>query len=87
MAMDLPLHHSKPIQEADRKLREIQIKLHEVLTLEQLDQVADLIARVQERAVSRRCEQTIVIIFNDRGFPRHFNGSDNVNAILPFEKK
>ncbi|MBI5942887.1 MAG: hypothetical protein HY864_00845 [Chloroflexi bacterium] len=60
-------------------------KLYEYLrviyTREQLRLLADLCGRLAERAKERRCEQTLTIIFNDKGLPRFFNGSDNVSVV------
>jgi len=65
------------------KRKEIYLRLRTVYTLEQLEQIADLCRRLQERALERKCEQTLTIVFNDRGMPRYFNGSDNVMAAKP----
>jgi hypothetical protein len=54
-----------------------------MLTVEQLDQITDLLERMVERARDRKCEQSLTIIFNDHGFPRYFNATDNVMAIKP----
>ncbi len=56
-------------------------KLHSIYTAEQIQQIADLCERLVERARERGCEQSLVIIFADSGYPRYFNGSDNVRAV------
>lgn len=53
-------------------------KLLTILTAQQAELLADLLARVQERARDRHCEQRLEIIFNDKGIPRFINASDNV---------
>jgi hypothetical protein len=53
-------------------------KLLAVLTAQQIDLLAEMLVRVQERARDRRCEQDLEIIFNDKGIPRFINASDNV---------
>ena len=63
--------------------REVYLQLRTVYTMEQLQQIAELCLRLKERAQERRCEQTLTIVFNDRGLPRYFNGSDNVMAVKP----
>lgn len=67
----------------ENKTRDIYVQLRTVYTQEQLQQIADLCLRLQERAQDRRCEQTLTIVFNDKGYPRYFNGSDNVQAVKP----
>jgi hypothetical protein len=56
-------------------------QLLSVYSDEQLRQIADICLRLVQRAKERRCEQTLIIIFNDKGYPRFFNGSDNISAI------
>jgi hypothetical protein len=63
------------------KKKEVYLQLRTVYTREQLQQIADLCLRLMERAQERKCEQTLTIVFNDRGLPRYFNGSDNVMAV------
>jgi len=64
-------------------MEEIYAKLTAVFTREQLEQLADLCARMQARAVERGCDQSVTIHFNDRGYPRHLNGTDNVVIVKP----
>ncbi len=66
-----------------RVKREVYLQLRTVYTQEQLQQIADLCLRLQERASERRCEQSLTIVFSDKGYPRDFNGSDNVRAAKP----
>lgn len=66
-----------------RTTRNSYDKLLSVYTDEQLLQLAELCLRLVERARERRCDQSLVIVFNDKGYPRHFNGSDNVNVTKP----
>ncbi len=56
-------------------------KLLGVFTEEQLTICVDVLERVRERAIERRCNQTIEIVINDKGFPRICKGSDDV--IMP----
>lgn len=53
-------------------------KMLTVLTTQQIELLANQLVRVQERARDRRCEQTLEIIFNDKGIPRFINASDNI---------
>ncbi len=53
-------------------------KILTVLTAQQVELLADLLVRTQERARDRRCEQKVEIIFNDKGIPRFINASDNL---------
>jgi hypothetical protein len=54
-----------------------------VFTTEQMAQLLALCARIQARAVERGTEQSVTIVFNGKGYPRHLNGTDNENAIVP----
>jgi len=83
-----PIYHTDEPQTGEgngevRAKKEVYIQLRTVYTHEQLQQIADLCLRLQERASERRCEQTLTIVFNDKGYPRDFNGSDNVRAAKP----
>lgn len=57
-------------------------KLLSVMTEQQLELFADMLLRVQEHARDRRCDQTLEIYINDKGYPRYFNGSDNIRLVL-----
>ena len=48
-------------------------KILTVLTTQQVELLADLLIRIQERARDRRCEQTLEIVLNDKGIPRFIN--------------
>ena len=61
-------------------------KLLSVFTVEQLAVFADMLVRVQERARERRSDHSVTVCFDASGFPRHFNGSDNVIAVKPTAK-
>jgi hypothetical protein len=39
--------------------------------------------RVKERAIERKSQQSVEVIFNEHGHVRHINGSDNVNGVKP----
>jgi len=36
-----------------------------------------------DQAVIRETRQTVTVVFNEKGFPREFNGSNNVVPIKP----
>jgi hypothetical protein len=61
-------------------------KLLTVFTPEQLEIVADVLARAQGRAVDRHCVQSVEINFSERGFVRHVNCSDSVFFSAPGAK-
>jgi hypothetical protein len=54
-----------------------------VFTTEQMAQLLALCARIQARAVERRTNQDVIIVFNDKGYPIHFNGTDNEKPMRP----
>lgn len=54
-----------------------------ILTLEQADQLTALCKRIQARAIESGTEQSVIIIFNSKGWPVHFNGTDNEKPIRP----
>lgn len=56
-------------------------KLLSVLSVEQVGLLADALSRAHGRAVERRCNQSIEVVFNEKGFPRHIGASDWV--IMP----
>ncbi len=58
-------------------------RLHELFTQEQIYQVIDALERIQGRAIERHSDQSLTITFNDKGLPRHINGSDNVTFVKP----
>jgi hypothetical protein len=59
-------------------------RLKSVFSLEQLELVADACSRAQGRAVDRRCNQSVEVVFNDKGFPRFVTASDSV--VMPAPK-
>lgn len=59
----------------------------DVFTIEQVEQLIALCKRIQQRAVERGTEQSAVIIFNAKGWPVHFNGTDNEKPIRPMNYK
>lgn len=78
-----PPAQTSAVSGEDHDKRNVYIQLRTVYTQEQLQQIADLCLRMVERARDRKCEQTLLIVFNDKGLPRYFNGSDNVMAVKP----
>ena len=64
-------------------MENIMQELLSVFTPEQLKQIAELAMRLKGRAAERSCDQVLSITFNAKGYPRHFNGTDNSNAIAP----
>lgn len=58
-------------------------KLRAVFTPEQLEQIAELLLTTKDMAILRESDQSVTIIFNDKGLPRGFNGSNNVRPIKP----
>ena len=59
------------------------IKLSESIGPENADHLVDMIERVKGRAIERASQQTVEVVFNEKGFVRHINGSDNVNGVKP----
>lgn len=53
-------------------------RLLTVFTVEQLDQFAELLQVTHDQAVIRSVRQTVTIVFNEKGLPREFNGSNNL---------
>src|SRR3989304_1620057 len=58
-------------------------KLRAVFTREQLEQLAELACMMQDLAVLRKCEQSVTVLFNKKGLPRYFNGTNNVPTVKP----
>lgn len=58
-----------------------------IFTIEQAEQLLALCARMQARAVERGTEQSVIIIFNGKSWPVHFNGTDNEKPIRPISYK
>ena len=55
-----------------------QARLLTVFTVEQLEQLAELMQVTHDQAVIRKTRQTLTVVFNEKGHPREFNGSNNV---------
>lgn len=60
-----------------------QARLLVVFTVEQLEQLAELLLVTHDQAVIRETRQTVTVVFNEKGFPREFNGSNNVVPVKP----
>jgi hypothetical protein len=58
-------------------------KLLGVFTEEQLGQLAEQAVIVRDRAMTRKCTQTLTVEINDKGYVRYFFPSDTVPAIKP----
>lgn len=58
-------------------------KLEDVFTPEQVEQMIDVLVMTFDNAVTRRCDQSFTILFNDKGYPVAFNGSNNVKPVRP----
>lgn len=54
-----------------------------VFTVEQMVQLLEICALMQDRAEERGAEQSVVIIFNGKKWPVHFNGTDNWKPVRP----
>lgn len=60
-----------------------QARLLAVFTEEQLEQLAELLLVTHDQAVIRETRQTVTVVFNEKGFPREFNGSNNLVPVKP----
>lgn len=58
-------------------------KLLSVFSEEQLVLFADVIARKQALAVERGCNQSVTVIFNSKGYPRHLDSTDDITFPEP----
>ena len=58
-------------------------KVAQVLTVEQLEQLAELLLMTKDLAILRKSDQSVTIVFNDKGLPRGFNASNNVRPVKP----
>lgn len=58
-------------------------RLNEAIGHENAEMLVSLLLRMIERAIDRRTMQSLEIIINEKGFVRHFNGSDNVSGVKP----
>jgi len=50
------------------------------ITEKNINFVLGLFESAKDKAKDRHSEQTVSVTFNNRGHPRHFNGSDNFTA-------
>lgn len=58
-------------------------KLMDVMTEEQITILADAIARAHGRAVERGCDQSVTLVFNNKGYPRQCEATDTVTMPRP----
>lgn len=58
-------------------------KLLVMFTPEQVDQMLEVMMMTYDNAVIRETEQRFEVLFNDKGHPRGFNGSNNVRPVKP----
>ena len=65
------------------KADEWAVKLLTMFTPEQVDQMLEVMLVTYDNAVIRETEQRFEVLFNDKGHPRGFNGSNNVRPIKP----
>ena len=70
-------------EERGQRLRVCVEKLCGVLTLEQLEQLAEVLTMTYDLAVLRETEQSVTILLNDKGYPRGLNASYNVRVVKP----
>jgi hypothetical protein len=64
-------------------LSKIASALGDVIGQENAENLLDMCQRVKERAIERKSQQSVEVIFNEHGYVRHINGSDNVNGVKP----
>ena len=50
---------------------------------EQVEQMLEVMLLTYDTAVIRETEQSFMVLFNDKGLPRAFNGSNNVRPVKP----
>jgi len=61
----------------------VYIKLREIFTLEQLEQLAMICARLEESAIERRSQMRLTIVFSDKGFPFVMDVTESVRFVKP----
>jgi hypothetical protein len=61
----------------------ITTALTEVIGQENAENLVGMISRMKGRAIERQSVQTVEVIFSEKGYVRHINGSDNVNGVKP----
>lgn len=54
-----------------------------IFTEDQARQLVSMCRRIQQRATERGTEQSVIITFNGKSWPVHFNGTDNEKPIRP----
>ena len=74
--------NAEPTAESGQAERWAKI-LRDMYTVEQIDQMLEVMQLTYDNAVIRETEQSFTVLFNDKGFPRAFNGSNNVRPIKP----
>lgn len=67
----------------DQRVERAVAKLLVVFTPEQLEQLAELFQVTHDQALIRETRQTLTVVFNEKGHPREFNGSNNVIPVKP----
>jgi hypothetical protein len=72
---------SSPRDEAGRV--EVYEKLRKVLTWEQLDFLANHLLEMQRAARQEHAEQQVIIVLNDKGYPRHLNRWVGMHFPIP----
>ena len=64
-------------------LNKIADALSDVIGTENAENLLNMCQRVKERAIERKSQQSVELVFNEHGYVRHINGSDNVNGVKP----
>lgn len=61
----------------------VEERLRRILSQEQIVQMLEVMEFTYDNAVIRRCDQKFYILFNDKGLPVRFGGSNDVKPIRP----
>ena len=61
-------------------------KLRSVFTLEQLQLVAESVVFARKQAMERRCNQSVEVLFNDKGYPRYITAGGTSAFPVPANK-
>ena len=64
-------------------LGKIADALADTIGQENAQSLVDMFQRVKGRAIERKSQQRVEVVFNEKGYVRHINGSDNVNGYTP----
>ena len=64
-------------------LSKIVEKLTDAMGTENLENLANIAERLKGRAIERKCGQSVEIQWNEKGYVRHINGSDNIRGVTP----